>query len=155
MRIFILSFLILGFSFQGFCQMEKSNEIEKVIHTLFDGMRKGDSTMLKSVFHPDAQMSSSFTDKEGLPAVRKGSANMFIQRAGVPHETVWDERISDLSVQIEDNLAVAWMQYAFYLGDQFSHCGVNIMNLVNTPEGWKIYYLIDTRKTQDCEGYGE
>ena len=36
----------------------------KTIQTLFDGMRAGDSTMLRSVLHPSANMQSSFTNKK-------------------------------------------------------------------------------------------
>jgi len=156
MRFSLISILILYFPVQGFSQQSGPDPgIEKTINRLFDGMRKGDSTLLKGVFHQDAQMATTYTDQQGNPVTRQGSVSQFIQRAGIPHENIWNETINNLMIRQEDNLAVAWMQYAFYLGDELSHCGVNAMNLVKSESGWKIYYLIDTRKNETCEGYGE
>ncbi len=156
MRSLLISILILYFPVQGFSQKPSPEpEIEKTINRLFDGMRKGDSTILKSVFHQDAQMATTYTDQQGLPAIRQRSVAQFIQRAGIPHDNIWNEKINNLMIRQEDNLAIAWMQYAFFLGDEFSHCGVNVINLVKSEFGWKIYDLIDTRKSENCDGYGE
>jgi hypothetical protein len=43
------------------------------------------------------------------------------------------------------------MDYGFFLGDQFSHCGVNSFQLVRTEDGWKTIHLIDTRQQAGCE----
>ena len=64
---------------------------------------------------------------------------------------MWDERIGDIDVRIDGGLATAWMPYAFYLGDRFSHCGVNAFHLTLTSEGWKILHITDTRRTTDCD----
>ncbi|MBK7883161.1 MAG: hypothetical protein IPJ81_04670 [Chitinophagaceae bacterium] len=39
-------------------------------------------------------------------------------------------------------LATAWLPYKFYYKNKFSHCGVNSIQLINTPKGWKIQYLV-------------
>ena len=62
---------------------------------------------------------------------------------------MWDERIGDVEVHIDGGLATAWVPYAFYLGEEFSHCGANAVHLARTSEGWKIIHLTDTRR-QDC-----
>lgn len=157
--IFILAGLFL-LSFQGYGQSTGKNissatEVIKVITQMFDGMRAGDSSLISEVFHPDITFASVFSDAEGVPQVRPGSGAAFLKAVGTPHEAQWDERISDLSVKIEDHLATAWMKYAFYLGGELHHCGVNAFTLVETSDGWKIFHIIDTRKTGDCAGYGE
>ena len=63
---------------------------------------------------------------------------------------VWDERLGEVSVLVDDGLATAWMAYRFYAGDAFSHCGVNAMQLVQDAEGWRILNLVDTRR-RACE----
>jgi hypothetical protein len=40
------------------------------------------------------------------------------------------------------------MNYAFYLDDQFSHCGVNAFQLVRMEAGWQIIQITDTRRRE-------
>ena len=54
-------------------------------------------------------------------------------------------------ISIDGRLASAWMEFAFYLGENLSHCGVNSMQLYRTDEGWKIVYLADTNRPPTCE----
>ena len=70
---------------------------------------------------------------------------------GSPHDVVWDERIWDVRIDVRDNLAAAWMDYAFFAGDQFSHCGVNAMQFARNADGeWKLIHLADTRRAPDA-----
>jgi hypothetical protein len=39
--------------------------------------------------------------------------------------------------------------YQFYIGDKFSHCGVNSFQLVKLQGQWKIQYLIDTQEKRE------
>jgi hypothetical protein len=48
-------------------------------------------------------------------------------------------------------MAAAWTPYRFYRNGEFSHCGVNSFQLVKMAEGWKIVYIIDTRRKEPCE----
>jgi hypothetical protein len=74
----------------------------------------------------------------------------FLNAVGQPKDEVWDEQISGLVIQIDGNLATAWMNYSFYRGETFSHCGVNTMNLIQTADGWKIFSVTDTRRMEGC-----
>ncbi len=120
------------------------------IKTLFDGMRAGDSTMLRSVLHPNAHLQSSFTNKEGIPVLRGGSIDRWVQSVGTPHEEIYDEKIWSYKVRIDDNLASVWTEYTFYVGEKMSHCGVNAFHVVNTADGWKISHITDTRRKENC-----
>lgn len=122
----------------------------QTIKVLFDGMRAGDSTMLRSVLHPEAHLQSSFTNKEGISMLKGGSVDGWVTSVGTSHEEIYDEKIWSYKVRIDDNLASAWTEYTFYVGDKMSHCGVNAFHLVNTKEGWKISHITDTRRKQNC-----
>ena len=124
--------------------------IQKQVEQLFEGMYQGDSSMVREVLHPHVVFSSTSFDQEGHPKYSQGSAQAFLHAVGTPHEEVWDEQIHNLTIQVDDNLAVAWMDYRFYRGDQFSHCGVNAMTLVQTKQGWQILYLSDSRRKEPC-----
>ncbi|HEY0898874.1 MAG TPA: hypothetical protein VGD90_06050, partial [Sphingobacteriaceae bacterium] len=63
---------------------------------------------------------------------------------------VWDEQITFDAIQVDAGLASVWTSYKFYLGKNFSHCGVNSFQLVKMNGNWKITYLIDTRRKENC-----
>lgn len=125
-------------------------EVIAVIKTLFDGMRAGDSTMLRSVLHPEAHLQSSFINKESIPMLKSGSITGWVKSVGTPHEEIYDEKIWSYEVRIDDNLASVWTEYTFYVGEKLSHCGVNAFHIVNTADGWKISHITDTRRRENC-----
>jgi hypothetical protein len=40
--------------------------------------------------------------------------------------------------------------YVFYVGDRFSHCGVDSFQLVRISAGWRIIQIADTRRKEGC-----
>lgn len=129
---------------------DKHDAVLRTVQQLFDGMRAGDSTQVRAAFVPDAQM-MTVANQDGTGALRKGSLDRFVAAVGEPHEAVWDERIWDVKVRIDGPMATVWAPYAFYLGDELSHCGVNAIQLLRQSDGWKIYHIADTRQQENCE----
>lgn len=125
-------------------------EVRAVLETLFDGMRAGDSAAVRAVFHPEARLHTALGPAD-TAAVRATSVDAFVDAVGQPHERTWDERTWAVRVRVDDPLASAWVPYAFYLGNELSHCGVNAVQFVRQADGWRILQLTDTRRT-DCEG---
>ena len=76
-----------------------------------------------------------------------GDPEEFIEAVGKPKESgkEWNELIKNLQVEIDENLAQVWMDYSFYLGLEYSHCGVNAMQLFWNGDSWKIFQITDTR----------
>lgn len=143
-------FLILTlWSFKGYAQTEEA-AIKQTINNLFDAMRKGDSTLLRSSFTPGAILQSVSHNKQGETVVITEPLDTFITVVFRPHKEVYDERIIFDIIKIDGELAMAWTPYKFYLGDKFSHCGVDSYQLVKINGMWKIQYLIDTRRRTDC-----
>lgn len=126
-------------------------EVVAVVTRLFDGMRESDSTKVRSVFHAEARLGSALV-REGVPSYRPDGVDGFVRAVGTPKEIIWDEQIRNLRVEVDGPLATAWMEYRFYAGERFSHCGVNAMQLVRGADGWQIASLIDTRRQPaECE----
>lgn len=120
-----------------------------VVTRLFDGMRAGDSAMVRSVFHPKATMSTALARPTGATVELEG-IDGFVNAVGTPHAEVWDERIRNPQVQIDGTLASVWVEYNFYAGTRFSHCGVDAFQLAREGTEWKIVALADTRRRQGC-----
>lgn len=127
-------------------QADSHREVAAAVGALFDGMRRGDSTAVRGAFHPEARLQTT-TVRDGQTLLRTERIDDFLRAVGTPHPEVWDERVSGLEIRVDGPLATAWMQYSFYLGSQFSHCGVNAMQLVRDASGWRILQIIDTRRT--------
>ena len=130
---------------------DQAGEVRAAINQLFDGMRQSDSARVRAVFHPEARMASAVV-RDGVVTLRPDGPEGFIQAVGAPKEIIWDERISNLRIEIDGPLASAWMDYTFHAGTRLSHCGVNAMQLVRMPSGWQIVSLLDTRRREGCGG---
>ncbi|MEL6865401.1 MAG: nuclear transport factor 2 family protein [Bacteroidota bacterium] len=130
---------------------EDYTAVIQVVQQLFDGMRAGDSAVVRSVFSPEARLNTTFTDRSGKPRMVVDPIDGFVTSVGTPHEQVYDEKIWSYEVQLEDRLATVWTDYTFYLGDKMSHCGVNAFQLFKGESGWKIFQISDTRRRQGCQ----
>ncbi|HEY8784098.1 MAG TPA: nuclear transport factor 2 family protein [Mucilaginibacter sp.] len=148
-KILIIN-LLLMISGAIFAQQTDTAAIKQTVTTLFDAMRKGDSTLLRSVFSKDMILQSVSEDKEGKAVLSTEKADGFIKAIGAPHTAVYDERIIFDTIKIDGALASVWAPYKFYLGDKFSHCGVDVFQLMKTVNGWKIIYIVDTRRKENC-----
>ena len=133
-----------------FAQDDES-AIKTVINKMFDGMRKTDSSLIRSAFAPKAILQTIAKTKEGKVFVRSEVVDSFIMAVTRPHKEVYDERITFDLVKVDAELAIAWTPYQFFINEKFSHCGVNSFQLVKIDGQWKIQYLIDTRRRQDCK----
>ncbi|MFD2584079.1 nuclear transport factor 2 family protein [Pedobacter vanadiisoli] len=146
----IFALFLLCLSTSGFAQSDEENAIKKTITNLFTGMKDADSTLARSAF-ADAAIMQTIVNKEGKVSVRNESVNNFIKFIGTPHQQKYDERIVFTKILIDGDLAAVWTDYKFYLGDKFSHCGVNSFQLVKGDKGWQIVYIIDTRRKEGCK----
>ncbi|MEO9871898.1 nuclear transport factor 2 family protein [Ekhidna sp.] len=143
--------ILLAFASIHVTAQEEKEAVMKVVNQVFEAMRKNDSTLLKNCFVESPNTFTSFTNPEGISTLTKGDFQQFINAIGRPKEQVLNEPIWNEKVEIDDNLASVWVDYAFYIGDQFSHCGVDAFHLVKLDNEWKIFHLVDTRRRKDCE----
>ncbi len=145
-----LLLIILSFN-QASAQVKtEEDEVKATINLLFDGMRNADTTMLRKAFATKNTMETIAKTKEGKFMVRTEKVDDFIKSVGTPHTEKYDERIVFTKILIDANLASVWTAYKFYVGDKFSHCGVNSFQLFKGEDGWKIIYIIDTRRKDNC-----
>jgi hypothetical protein len=123
-------------------------EVKAVVDRLFNAMRAADSAAVHALFHPQARLQTTAL-RQGEPMLRTDSLEAFLRAVGTPRTEVWDERVSNLEIRPDGELATAWMDYAFYLDNRFSHCGVNALQLFRTKDrGWQIIQIIDTRRRE-------
>jgi hypothetical protein len=150
MRKAILLIMLFAGPLKAFSQSTEEDAIKKVVNNLFLAIRTSDTTLLKTVFSPDMVLHSIGQKADGTSILQTDKAAEFIKSVGTPHKDVYDERIVITNVKIDGPLASVWAPYKFYVGTQFSHCGVDVFQLMKTSAGWKIIYIVDTRRKDNC-----
>ena|SRR5665213_2033687 len=150
MKKLLLITLLISACRVAYSQQTAAEAVKQTVNTMFDAMRKGDSTLLRSTFSKNMILQSVSTNKEGKPVLSVEKADGFVKAIGMPHALVYDERITFGDIKIDGDLASVWAPYKFYLGGKFSHCGVDVFQLMKTTEGWKIIYIVDTRRKDNC-----
>jgi hypothetical protein len=121
-------------------------EVRAVVAKMFDAMRARDTATLRMVFDSGARLIGT-TNRNGTPEVDVTPIGTFIGMiATAAPGQLLDERLMNTEVKVSDNLASVWTDYKFYVGERFSHCGVDNFQLAKGANGWKIVALADTRR---------
>jgi len=124
--------------------------IKQTINTLLEAIRIGDSTLSRSVLSKDMIKQRISNDKNGKAMLSTKNSGDLVKVIGTPHTVVYDEKIVYDVIKIDGDLACVWAPYKFYLGDQFSYCGVDVFQLMRTADGWKVIYIMDTERKDNC-----
>lgn len=144
--IFIVLSLTICTSINAQVNNQKDSvEVAQIIHNMFTAMKTSDTSLLKTCFSNNAVF-QTIVNKNGKTEVRNELVQDFINSVGKQPAGSLDERIQIDTILIDATLASVWTPYQFYYKGQYSHQGVNSFQLVHFAEGWKIQYLIDTRR---------
>ena len=147
-KIFFIT--ALAFSQICFAQTEEEKVVARV-QSLFTAMYNGDSVGVRNCFTEKAIMQTIGTDKAGKSVVQMGSLDAFSSFVGKQAKGTADERIKFDGIKIDGDMAMVWTPYEFYYQQKFSHCGVNSFMLFRKDGDWKINYIIDTRRKDNCK----
>ena len=140
-KIFFL--LISSFSF---AQNTSEKEIIKPIENLFNAMKSADSLGVKNAFSGSAIMQTFGKNQE----IRTDKVEDFAKQVGASQAGDLRERFTISKILVDGNMASVWVPYQFYYKGNFSHCGVNSFQLAKINNEWKIQYIIDTRRKDNC-----
>ena len=126
--------------------------VQNAIESFFVSFHQQDTLALKKSAADVVTMQTISTDSLGNTEVHTMPYADFITRiANIPKTTKFQEKLTSFTIQVDGEMATAWTPYEFWIDDAFHHCGVNSFQLVKFGEVWKIVYLIDTRRTGDCQ----
>ena len=135
---------------QGVAVAKDTHPALGVVHRLFDAMRARDTATMRSLFAERASF-ASWSERNGQPTLGSDSLSAFLRSVGgAPAGLLLDERLYNPRVESSDGVASVWVEYDFYAGERFSHCGIDAIHLAQTAAGWKIVHLIDTRRRTGC-----
>ena len=150
MKSIILSIYVIT-CFLSAKSQNTEDSVKVAVNRLFDAMKNSDSAMLISSFADSAVLQTISSNKNGEVLITNESIKGFAHSIGSAPKGWLDERIKFDIIKIDGPLASVWTPYSFYYNGRFSHCGVNSFQLIKTINGWKIQYIIDTRRKEGCK----
>jgi hypothetical protein len=130
-------------------QSAEEKNVMAVITRVFDGMKEADSAKVRTAFAPGARFSSVGTRANPDTIVYQAVDGWLAGIAG--SNKTWEEKLKNVRITVDGNMASAWMDYTFHLNGALRHCGVDSIELLKVKGEWKITQLADTRRTTGCE----
>ena len=130
-----------------FAQSNDELEIKEVINVFFEGLHAGDTLKIKETVGGKVIM--QYVNNSGLKSVIFSDFLKNIASIN-PETTKIKEKIISLNIKSDGVMANAWAPYEFYINSEFSHCGINSFQLIKIEGNWKIIYIIDTRRKDNC-----
>ena len=126
--------------------------IKNTIETFFEGLHKGDSTLVSSTLNSTINIQTTHTNKEGEKIlITESKTKLLTGIANKKAEHIYLEKLLSWDIKVDGNLASVWTPYEFYLNGKFSHCGANSFQLFNNNGKWEIIYLVDMRRRSNCK----
>ena len=122
-----------------------------VAKQLFVAMETNDGELAASLFTEGAQLQTVHNDKQGETVLSTIPVEKLVEVFGQEKEQTYSEPIWNERILIDGDYAVIWVDYAFYLGNTFSHCGVDMFQMMKQEGEWKIFGLTDTRRKEGCD----
>ena len=149
-RLHLIALFVLGVPQLAAAQNRPAPELDvlRTVARLFEGMRNADSAMVRSTFAPGARF-ARVDARQSPGTIAYDTPDGWL--AGVANSAKrWDERVYDVQVKVDDEMAQVWAPYTFYLDGKIRHCGVDTMELLRDGSGWKITHLSDTQRREGC-----
>lgn len=133
-------------------QSTSEAEVKAAIEAFFEAFHKQDTVALKTMAKGNIKMQSISKNKDGKNVLNEIDYSQFISSIGsIPKGRLFEEKLLDYQIRVDGDMANAWTPYEFWFGGNFSHCGVNSFQLLKEDDGWKIIYLVDTRRKERCQ----
>jgi len=129
-------------------EQDDSAKIVAIVQTFFDAMARRDPAMALKVVLPEGRF-SSVREEGGKRVIRSFSNQEDIGKWAKRTDT-YLERMWSPEVRLHGHMAVVTAPYDFYLNGTFSHCGIDVFELLETADGWRISGGVYTVQKAAC-----
>jgi ketosteroid isomerase-like protein len=128
--------------------------IVAVVTKFLDGIRTRDTALMRSTIVAGATL-VPVGGPTGLGA--PSTIDAVIERTGKGTGPGNDERIEKPMVQIDDQLASLWTYFTLTRAGEtkIDRCGTNLFLLRKGPDGWKVFQIAATSRTEGCRAIGK
>lgn len=145
--LIVTPLLLSGLTIQAQPTHPEYPAVKRVIDQFFESINTGNGPLLASLEVEGAQVLNiredvageyAFVERDWFAADSFGGDDQLTER-------YWDEQIL-----ISDHLAVFWAPYDFHTNGEFSHCGIDVLNLIKIEGQWKISHAMWTIQRPNC-----
>lgn len=122
--------------------------VQQVVAAFFEAINTGNGELMAGLEVEGAQVLNIRENDPGEYefVIRSWfGANSFANGARLT-ERYWDEELL-----ISDHLAVFWAPYDLHINGEFSHCGIDVLNLIKIDGQWKIGHAMWTIQPHGCD----
>lgn len=124
--------------------------IVATVTKFLDGIRTRDTTLMRATVAAGATL-IPVGGPAGLGA--PSTIDAIIERTGKGTGPGNDERIEKPMVQIDDQLASLWAYFTLTRAGEtkIDRCGTNVFLLRKAADGWKVFQIAATSRTESCK----
>ncbi|MFK7865089.1 MAG: hypothetical protein AB8B95_12790 [Pseudohongiellaceae bacterium] len=121
--------------------------VVEVVDQFFEGLNTDNQALLASISIDGANIYSlrERADSKFELRTRRQDNSTLTPNNGEYTERYWDE-----TVLVSDMMAVFWAPYDFYVNGEFSHCGIDVFDLIKLDGEWKISNTMYTVIRDNC-----
>ncbi len=107
------------------------------VQRFFETMTAKDSAGARAVLDPAGDFVSVRWNDDGQQIVRRSSNQVYLD--GLDGQSAnYVERVWDSEIRVHGPIAIVWTPYDFHIDGRFSHCGIDMFQLLLTEAGWVI-----------------
>ncbi|WP_422083800.1 nuclear transport factor 2 family protein [Ulvibacterium sp.] len=141
--------LILAFStYAQDAKVTDEQKIKHIIHQFFESLEKKDAVLMQETTMDDAQIWRRYNHKKPIEMDMRFSKDDLPKMHTLPDVK---EVALDFEISVGNGIAMAWVPYEFWVGDTFSHCGVDAFTLFEVEGKWKIISAAYTVEKEKCK----
>lgn len=118
--------------------------ILRSVQKIMDGVAQRNHAMVKEQLVPGGMATLI---REGKPLQLHFDA--FVERLPTTGETKLEERLYDPLVRIDDDIAVVWVPYKYFIDEKLDHCGTDLLSLLRRDGRWLVSGIADNSR-KDC-----
>jgi hypothetical protein len=137
MRHVVISILFVAMPGASSAQTANDRDVVlQTVQTFFNTMTTNDAEGAGKILMPRGRFHIMDMRKSTLEP-RTFTGEKYLARMRKSKQTR-RERIWDPEVRVHGLIASVWAPYDFWVDGKFSHCGVDLFDLIKTAAGWKI-----------------
>jgi hypothetical protein len=118
-----------------------------VVNQFFEALNTDNQTLMASI---SIDGSHNYSIREKADLTFELRSRQQDNSDTTPNAAEYTERYWDEIVLVNDLMAVFWAPYDFYIDGEFSHCGVDVFDLIKLDGRWKLANSMYTVISSGC-----
>lgn len=130
------------------CPDQSQKEINQLLDDYYQTMSDRDWPNYKLFFTDDATLTTVWQEEtDTVPKILTHSISEFIAQTkdGPDSQPIFEEKMNDTKIEVNNNLAQAWVNYSAKFGSKdnlYEWKGVDLFSFIRHKEEWKIVSIV-------------